>query len=75
MNRFTEATRNLIQRRRSLTAGVEFHVTSGLSLLADARATGFAMSRGADAFGGCSPGTGPAVVGALRFGAAYRFGL
>jgi hypothetical protein len=57
------------------SVGVEFEVATGLSLLADARATGFAMSRSPDAFGGCAPGTGPALVGAARIGASYRFGL
>jgi hypothetical protein len=59
----------------ALTAGVEFEVAPGLSLLADARAAGFFMSRSANAFGGCAPGTGPAVIGAIRLGASYRFGL
>ncbi|HVW29491.1 MAG TPA: hypothetical protein VHC69_29205 [Polyangiaceae bacterium] len=59
----------------SATAGVEFEVANRLAILADARAAGFLMSKSADAFGGCSPGTGPAVIGALRIGASYRFGL
>jgi hypothetical protein len=59
----------------SLSAGVEFEVAPGLALLADARAAGFLMSRSANAFGGCATGTGPAVGGALRLGASYRFGL
>ena len=57
------------------TVGVEFEVAPGLALLADARAAGFLMSRSANAFGGCAPGTGPAVGGALRLGVSYRFGL
>jgi hypothetical protein len=59
----------------SLSAGVEFEVAPGLALLADARAAGFLMSRSSAAFGGCAPGTGPAVGGALRLGMSYRFGL
>jgi hypothetical protein len=59
----------------SLSAGVEFEVAPGLALLADARAAGFLMSRSNTAFGGCAPGTGPAVGGALRLGVSYRFGI
>jgi hypothetical protein len=59
----------------SASVGVEFEIASRLSLLADARVTGFAMSRAANAFDGCAPGTGAAVVGAARVGVSYRFGL
>jgi hypothetical protein len=59
----------------SLSAGVEFEVAPGLAVLADARAAGFLMSRSDRAFGGCAPGTGPAVGGALRLGVSYRFGM
>jgi hypothetical protein len=57
------------------TVGVEFEVAPGLAVLADARVAGFVMSRSANAFGGCAPGTGPALLGALRLGVSYRFGL
>jgi len=59
----------------SATVGVEFEVATRLAILVDARGAGFSMSRSANAFGGCAPGTGPALTGALQIGASYRFGL
>lgn len=59
----------------SLSAGVEFEIVKGLSLVTDARATGFFLSNSANTFDGCAPGTGPALVGLLRLGASYRFDL
>ena len=59
----------------SASVGVEFEVANRLAVLADARVAGFLMSRSASAFGGCAPGTGNALGGALRIGVSYRFGL
>ena len=59
----------------SLSAGAEFEIAKGLAIVADARATGFVLSNSASTFGGCAPGTGPALVGVLRLGASYRFDL
>ncbi|HEX4336918.1 MAG TPA: hypothetical protein VH062_13455 [Polyangiaceae bacterium] len=57
------------------TVGVEFEIARRLALLADARAAGFLMSKSANAFGGCAPGSGGAFVGGVRLGLSYRFGL
>jgi hypothetical protein len=59
----------------SLSVGAEFEIVKGFSVVTDARATGFVLSGSSSTFGGCAPGTGPALVGVLRLGASYRFDL
>lgn len=54
--------------------GAEFDVAESWSLLGEARVSGHFLSNASDTFGGCAPATGAAVGGALRLGAAYRFG-
>ncbi len=54
--------------------GAELDMAEAWSFLAEARASGYFLSDAADAHGGCAPGSGPAVAGALRLGFGYRFG-
>jgi hypothetical protein len=56
-------------------AGAEFDMSEDFSLLAEAKVGAHVLGTSQSGFGGCAPGPGPSVSGALGLRLAYRFGF